>query len=175
LESRRALSAEQRMEYSKAICRRLMELQEIRSAKNVFSYLAAWDEVDLTLLHESLREKGARIAFPVSYKDGIMEAFIPRDENAIEEGAFGIKCPVQSLSEKLMPEDADVVIVPCVGFDAAKNRLGHGGGYYDRYLPKCVKAKFICVAFEAQRLKSLECEAHDIKPDLIITEKTLIL
>jgi len=173
LEARRGLSADERRAFSEAICRRLQELPEAKEAKAVFSYLAAWDEADMSLFHSFLKEKGAAAAFPVSYRGGIMEAFRPEDETAVEEGCFGIKSPVPGRSEKMEPEDFDLVIVPCVAFDEDKNRLGHGGGYYDRYLPRCTNARFVCVAFEAQRISGLCTGRYDVKMDKIVTERCI--
>ena len=68
-----------------------------------------------------------------------------------------------------MHKDLDVIIVPCVGFDAYKNRLGHGGGYYDIFLTD-LKATKIAVAFEAQKLDQIITDINDIPMDMIITE-----
>ena len=65
------------------------------------------------------------------------------------------------------------MIVPCVGFDQNGGRLGHGGGYYDRYLAKCPAAKRICVAFEAQRLDRAASEKNDVDPQIIVTEEKI--
>ena len=67
----------------------------------------------------------------------------------------------------------DLLLVPCVGFDAEGYRLGYGGGYYDRTLaawPAAKKPLTVGVAFEACRTGALEREAHDIPLDLIITD-----
>jgi len=167
---RRALGVELRGEYSERICREVLALPGIESVKTVFSYLAAWDEADMSLLHGELEKHGVRIAYPVCLKDGLMEAYVPETEDAVETGAFGIKSPVVSRSVFVAPEEIDLVIVPCVGFDGEGNRLGHGGGYYDRYLARCPKAKTVCTAFEAQRLENIPVESFDIKPDYTVTE-----
>ncbi len=63
-----------------------------------------------------------------------------------------------------------MILVPCVGFNKKKDRLGHGGGYYDRYLKDC-KALKIGIAFEAQKTEADLKEENDITLDMIITEK----
>ena len=170
LSSRRALSEEERQSYSEEICLKILNLPEIAGVKTVFSYLAAWDETDMSLLHTELEKRGVRLAFPVCFEKGIMDAYVPETAEAVESGAFGIKSPVPSRSVLVEPEEIDLVIVPCVGFDGDGNRLGHGGGYYDRYLPHCPQAKTICAAFEAQRLEHVPTDSFDVKPDIIITE-----
>ena len=65
------------------------------------------------------------------------------------------------------------MLVPCAGFDADGNRLGRGGGYYDRYLSRCPQAAAILTAFEAQRLEHVPREEHDLAFSLTVTEKGL--
>ena len=69
------------------------------------------------------------------------------------------------------PEELDAVLVPCVGFDDTLCRLGHGMGYYDRYLPRCTRAAAILTAFEAQRLERVPTEPHDFSFRAAVTEK----
>lgn len=70
----------------------------------------------------------------------------------------------------------ELLLVPCVGFDAHNYRLGYGGGYYDRTLATWPGAKqpiTVGIAYEACRTPSLQREAHDIPLDLIVTEAAL--
>jgi 5-formyltetrahydrofolate cyclo-ligase len=72
----------------------------------------------------------------------------------------------------------ELLLVPCVGFDAAGYRLGYGGGYYDRTLaawPGSKKPVTVGIAYEACRTQDLRREAHDIPLDLIVTEAGLYL
>lgn len=170
LDARRNLSDKQRFENSKEICRRLLELPFIREADTILSYSATFDEVDLQFLVPDLQPCGVRFAYPISYKGGIMEAFVPENDDAWEIGKFGIKSPMKEKSSLINPSEFDVVIVPCVAFDEGLRRLGHGAGYYDRYLPLCKNAKFICVAFEAQKLDNICTDVYDTPMDLIVTE-----
>ena len=63
------------------------------------------------------------------------------------------------------------VLVPCVGFDGALRRLGHGMGFYDRYLARCRRAAAILTAFEAQRLERVPTEPHDRAFSVLVTER----
>ena len=109
--------------------------------------------------------------FPVSYKGGIMEAYAPKSVDDLKEGLLGIKAPDKEQSRLVLPQEIDLVLVPCVAFDEEKRRLGHGGGYYDRYLPECTNAKFVLIAFEAQKILQIATEKHDILMDLLVTEQ----
>lgn len=170
LAARRALSKEQRREASAAICAALLELPELRAAGTILSYSALGDEADLAALAEQL---GARIALPLCLDRQTMEARIPT--GPCKRGPYGIREPDPAASEFVAPEEIDLVLVPCVAFDKNRNRLGHGAGYYDRYLPLCTRAKCIAVAFEAQRLPRVVTDAHDRRMDAVVTEKKIYL
>ena len=165
-ERRRALTPEEREAFSKEICKKIPKLPEFKRAKTVFSYIATYDEADPSYLPK----KGKVFCYPVSYKGGIMEARVPAEEDGLETGLLGIVSPKLETSKLLQPEDIDLMIVPCVGFDEKRNRLGHGGGYYDRYMPKCGNAVFICIAFEAQKLDNVVVGSHDMKVSCVVTE-----
>lgn len=173
LESRKALSSEERKEKSRLICSRLKELPEIKRAKTILSYFAAYDEADPAEFDEWAREGGKKIAYPVSFEAGIMEAYVPGSADAVETGMYGIKAPIPEKSEKAEPEDFDVIITPCVGFDDGGARLGHGAGYYDRYIPLCSNAAVVLIAFDCQRQQKIACEETDRPADVIVTESEL--
>ena len=169
LARRDALSARERAAAGAEICRLLAALPELREAGTVLGYAAVGGECDLSALYETLAARGVRLAFPVCGADGRMEAFIPG--GALVPGRFSIPEPDPAVSRLLAPEELDAVLVPCAAFDEDGKRLGRGGGYYDRYLPRCPRAKAILTAFEAQRLPRVPCEAHDLSFSLLVTEK----
>ena len=71
----------------------------------------------------------------------------------------------------------DVILIPMVGFDKSLNRLGYGGGYYDRVIEKLMKKKKILkigLAFSAQQINSLPTSKYDKKMDYIVTEKYIL-
>ena len=167
LEARRALSEEERQEKSEQICRRLLEMPVLDGAKCVLSYRALPEEADLTALHEALEARGCRLCFPVSLSGGVMEAWEP---GCWTRGRYGIWEPERESSKLVAPEEIDLVLAPCVAFDEKRERLGHGAGYYDRYLPRCPGAKCIAVAFEAQQLPRIYSDPTDRPVDAVVTE-----
>lgn len=186
---RRALTAGQRAEYSRIICEKLKALPAVKKASCIFSYLAASDEVDLREFNAWAVAQGKKVCYPVcsGEKAGgegkssgggadaavvrIMDAYVPADPEAVEQGPFGIWSPIVEKSERVSPDKVELIIAPCVGFDASGNRLGHGAGYYDRYLRKAAGAKSLLVAFEAQRLPKCPMDSDDVAVEDIITEK----
>ena len=84
-------------------------------------------------------------------------------------GSYGILEPTKGFIAR--PEEIDLVICPCTGFDENMNRLGMGGGFYDRFLPLCKNAKKIAIAFEAQKINRVRVNPHDIPMDAVVTEE----
>ena len=166
--ARAAMSPRERAAASEAICESLTDLPELRDAKRVLSYRAMAEEADLTLLHGWLQEWGIALAFPVSLPHGLMEAWEPA---GWRQGAYGIWEPDRENSRRITPEEIDLVLTPCVAFDSANMRLGHGAGYYDRFLPRCPDAVTVCAAFEAQRLDRVVCDVYDRAMDIVVTER----
>ncbi len=166
--ARAALDPRERQAASQEICRQLLCLPELQGVSCVFSYRAMEQEADASMLHEWLQERGVRLAFPLCLPGGEMEARVP---GGWKRGAYGIWEPDPALSPLLAPEEIQVALVPCVAFDRQNRRLGHGAGYYDRYLPRCPQALTVALAFEAQRLERLVCQPHDRIMDLVVTER----
>ncbi len=167
------LSDKQKQEYSRRLCDRLFSISEVSKARLVLAYAATSDEADLSYFAEEAKLRGVKVAYPVSYKAGIMKAFVPSSDDAWKMGLLGIRAPIEERSELIDPKDLDLVLVPCVGFDEKCSRIGYGGGYYDRYLPQCVNAKFICVAFEAQKLYNIVTYDHDVPMECVVTEENI--
>lgn len=170
LAQREALSTEERSAFSAAICRHLTALPALQAAQTILSYRSTETEVDLSAFHTWAAEQGKTLAFPVSYPGGRMEAYVPQGPESWERGRYGIWAPIPERSKRMPPEQLDAVILPCVGFDSQGWRLGHGGGYYDRYLPLCPRAERILVAFETQRLEAVATDVHDQNAHMMVTE-----
>lgn len=175
--ARRSLTQEERAEKSAAVCRALETLLEnyppLRRARTVFSYGAAWDEVDLEEFHRVLERTGRQICYPVCGTQGRMTAAVPAagDPSAWRTGEWGIREPVLEKSKVTPPSEIDAVLVPCVVFDRNGGRCGHGAGYYDRFLEQLApRIPKILVAFDAQETEEVAVEAVDVRMDLVVTE-----
>ncbi len=166
LAARRAMTPEARAEASAEICARLAALPALRNARTVLSYMALDDEADLSALHEVLLQRGIRLVFPVSLPHGMLEA---REPGGWTLGPYGIREPDRADSVFVSPEEIDLVIAPCVAFDEQRRRLGHGAGYYDRFLAGNTD-KTVCVCFAAALRDDIPTGENDLSMHRVITE-----
>lgn len=84
-----------------------------------------------------------------------------------ELSAHGILAPRPELPV-IEPHELDILIIPGVAFTQGGDRLGYGGGYYDRFIPRCTKARLVALSFREQILPSLPTETHDLRIPQII-------
>lgn len=109
-----------------------------------------------------------RYVFPRCLKGHRMEFREVRNPATdMEAGAMGIPAP-RAACPVAPPGEIDIIIVPGVAFTPEGDRLGYGGGYYDRYLPLCSKARILACAFEEQIEPVLPTEAHDLRIPLLV-------
>ncbi len=167
--AREALSAGERQAKSEEIARHIAVLPEFQAARTVMLYRGIKGEVRLD--HLTCLAPHKRYAYPLCRDGGEMLALIPEDGEAFKSGPFGIPEPDPSRSDAVKPEEIDLVICPCTSFDDAGRRLGMGGGYYDRFLPRCTRAHVIAAAFACQRAEELPEEPHDVRMELVVTEE----
>ena len=161
------LTGDQKEWASGAIADALSGLDEFRRAHKVFVYLGTQNEpntdeiVGLALMAEKV------VCVPRVYGDEMKAVAITPFTN-FKTNKWGILEPVGSHSV----DDPDLAIVPMVAFDGL-NRLGHGKGYYDRYLAShpCFT---IGLAFDCQRVEGLQTDDHDVALDMLVTQKRII-
>ena len=170
LERRRAMTGPEISEKSGLICARLLRLPELQKAGLILSYMPTYDEADVIGLNQSLRAMGKRLCYPVTAGGGIMSAYEPDSPDDFAEKRYGILEPITGRSKPVSPGDIDAIILPCVAFDDKLRRLGHGAGYYDRFLPLCEKAVKIAAAFELQRAAAVPIDSFDVAMDAVATE-----
>ena len=171
LEKRRSLTLDEREENSSIIFNTLINVLSINNLKNVLSYVNTSDEVYTSDINNYLDMNGISVSYPVILPDGRMDAYLPKDHD-MKLNRFKILEPNRSKAKKISPQDIDVVIVPMVAFDEKMNRLGHGSGYYDKYLVK-TKALKIGLAYECQKMENIITDGNDVRMDYIITEENV--
>ncbi len=146
--------------------------KNIFNSKNIGGYFPSNNEIDDLEILYLLEKKNFRIALPVIRKKNQMDFFQWSRKIPLKINKYGIPEP---LSKKITYPD--VLLVPLVGYDDKLNRLGYGGGFYDRYISKIEKNKKIIkigLAYSFQRLKKIPINSHDKKLDYIFTEKGIL-
>lgn len=175
--ARGSLSRDEVREKSRRIARRLYPRPEYRAARTVFCYLGFGNEVETDEIIRTALGEGRRMAVPlVTDGEGNLKAVTIGDlEKDLGPGFQGIREPINRDGPGIDPREIDLALVPGTAFDPSGNRLGRGGGYYDRFLARLrPKAALIGLAFECQLTAEIDAEAHDVKMDAIITEDRVL-
>lgn len=164
-------------EKSKAIQEKLFQLEEFKKSKTVMIYTAMRGEVETKGIFEEARQQGKKVVVPISQlADRSLLLSELRDyDNELYIATFDVPEPKAEFVRPVEHSEVDIVIVPGVGFDVHGNRLGYGGGFYDRFLAglrRDVSAVAIC--YELQLRNDLVAEEHDLPMDWVITEKRAI-
>ena len=140
--------------------------------KNIGGYYPTNYEIDDLHILELFEKKNYNILLPIIRKNNQMDFFKWSNNDPLEINRFGIPEPVSS--KIFYP---DILLVPLVAYDNDLNRLGYGGGFYDRYIEKIEKIKKVIkigLAFSYQNLKKIPTNQHDKRLDFIITEKEIL-
>ncbi len=171
--ARRAADPAARRGWDHAIARRVLELPEFRRARVILSYCAMGSEADPAEIDRAARALGKVVAYPRCCGEGVMIAAVPEVEDALERSALGMMEPAPGRFSTVPPESLDLVLAPCTAFDSRCIRVGMGGGYYDRYLPRCTGARVVALAYDVQRVSRAEREDHDVPMDAVISDRAL--
>lgn len=144
--------------------------------KFCMSYISINNEVDTQKINKIILKKNKRIILPKT--DTLNINIIPLETSNLKklnDGAFGIKEPIYNEELIVNPKDIDIVLVPGVIFDKNLYRIGYGKGYYDRFLSKVSdKTLKVGLAYDFQIIDDANPKDHDIKLDMIITEKGIM-
>ena len=163
---------EDRLVKSLAIMDKLFQMQVFQDAKTVLFFASFNGEVHTFEMIKKALNLGKKVALPKIHK--LMNQFLPilvtnLDED-LQEGSYGIKEPKNEKEQVLQNHDIDLAIVPGVAFDRQNNRLGRGGGYYDRFLKTLPStSSTIGLAFDFQIVDSLPCQEHDVPVTCVLT------
>ena len=169
-QARSGLSPEEREVKSALAVERLAASEVFRKAHTVMLYDHVGGELSLDTLLTHPAAAGKRFCYPLCVSRTEMISMVP---GAWQTGAYGIREPVREQSEEVRPEEIDLVICPGTAFDPACNRMGMGGGYYDRYLPRCVNARVVMAAFEAQKVDQVPTDPWDRPMEMVFTEEAV--
>ncbi|MDP9820286.1 5-formyltetrahydrofolate cyclo-ligase [Nocardioides massiliensis] len=157
---RRPLAA--RLADATALRDQLLAAPELRVAPTVAAYVATPDEPGTGPLLDALHELGRRVLLPVLVGDGDLDWAAYAGPDALVARRFGLLEPTTPTLGPDAVATADVVVVPGLACDRRGNRLGRGGGSYDRALARVPRGTFTCVVLHDEEiLDAVPTEAHD--------------
>ncbi len=166
LNARRSMSSKRRAAASEIICNKLTHSREFNAAESVACYIPMRDEVDPYLIIERAWRANKRVFCPVMKKQGAMTyRQLDRDTTLLRNN-FGLWEPVDG--EIISPRQLDLVVTPLVAFDKNNNRIGMGGGYFDRcfsflrHRKQWISPKLIGAAFACQEVDQIDPNPWDI-------------
>lgn len=125
-----------RLKKSKIIKQKLLASREFKKAKSVMFYVSKDYEVDTKDIIEEALKLGKKVYVPVVLvrEHKMVASRIKDPQKDLVKGPYGIRQPRQSHTRPVPLHKIDLVVVPCLGVDKNYCRLGHGAGYYDRFL-----------------------------------------
>lgn len=176
---RRAVGPAERRAAGRALSRRLARVRHFRGARRIAGYWPADGEIDILPALERALAAGSHVYLPrLGTGPRPRLCFAPwRPGTPMAANRYGIPEPAVPAAATLTARELDLIMLPLVGFDAAGNRLGMGGGWYDRSLAFRLRCRFggrprlLGVAYELQRLDQLAPRAWDVPVDLIVTDR----
>ena len=176
---RKALSTQQLDRAACDLTAQLLATQLIANQRNIAAYLPVAGEIDPLPTLQFCRDRGLKTFLPVIHENVLL--FGAYDEHTrLVSGQYDIPVPDCGISQMLQPHQLDLVLVPLLGFDAHCNRLGMGGGYYDRSFAfrqqhgREILSPVLCaVAHECQKVNAIPTEPWDVRMDMVVTDHSV--
>lgn len=176
---RRALSALQQRRAASQLAKHFSRSLYFRRAQRIAAYLASDGEINLQPLFNIAWKAGKQIYVPVIDGDHSMHFLRFRRGAPTRTARWGLREP-QRGQRLQRNQRLDLVLLPLVAFDAMGNRLGRGGGFYDRYFgPTGIlrrhRPALVGAAHAFQQLPAIEAQRWDVKLDAIVTDRRLVI
>ncbi len=166
---REELEASQKVKLSEIINKKFLNLEEVKNAKIIMSYMDFKNEVETKIINEELKKLGKILILPRITRSEVVPV---EDDGNFFPGHFGVREP---LGKEYLGE-IDLIIVPGVAFNLKGERIGFGKGYYDRFLSKekYKSSKRISIAFDFQISDDFSGEILDENIHILVSEKRII-
>jgi 5-formyltetrahydrofolate cyclo-ligase len=175
---RRQINVRQQQRAGQRLCTRLSRLPVFWRSQSIAAYWASDGEIDLQPLIVAAWRAGKDIFLPVICRQNSMEFRHYRKGDSLRRNRFGIAEPGPSAALAELSE-LDLVIAPLVGFDRKGNRLGRGGGFYDRSLYRVNRSRrgplLVGAAHSTQQVAALTTSPWDQPLQAVITEREYIV
>lgn len=170
IKRRLSLSKEERLKREETINEKLKALSVFENVETVAIYMPIRGEVNILPFAECMKGRKKEVFLP---KVVGRKLLFGRYSGDLIEGTYGILEPVKA---KVLPSEIEAFVVPGVAFDFDCNRLGYGGGYFDRIIAERKPYQcFVGVGFSFQVLNALPTDEWDERVDLVVTDSHLIV
>ena len=172
--ARRALPHYQQYAQAKRLSATLQRCPEFNRAKHIASYLPNDGEINPAFIHQIAWSLGKRIYLPVPTKNKSLRFISFTQRTPLVTGAWGIKQP-RCAARMASDVSLDLILVPLVAFDSSGNRLGRGGGYYDRFLTHTKRKrrglKSLGLSHTLQEVKKVPTAEWDVTLSGVVTPR----
>ena len=170
---RAAIPPAERARLAELIEEAVFGVPEVRQARTILLFYSFGTEVATAGMTQRILGSGRRLLLPYLADDGTMEAAEVRPGDPLEPTEYGPREPSTRIA--VAPETVDVVVTPALAFDRRGNRLGYGGGYYDRYLRHLGgRALRVGVGFSLQLVDRVPVEPDDQRVHLVVTDQGVL-
>ena len=176
LQKRDSIARNLKAEKDIAILQRIIMLPEFSAAKTILFYASFRSEADtMDMIKLSLHLGKLAVLPRVCKKEHILKLYEIKNMDELARGYMWILEPSVDEARLRKLPDIDLVIIPGAAYDTQGNRLGYGAAYYDKLLAGMErKIPVIAPAYEEQIAEKIPAEPHDIKIDMIVTDKRVI-
>ena len=164
-EKKRAMTEEEIISRSEKLGALFAATEAYRNAKSVYGYLPYNQEVRTVPMLQKALEDGKRVAVPKVYGDTMKFLWL-EDLSQVEKSEMGIPEPVED--GPVADDKTALVLMPGVAFTQNGDRMGYGGGYYDRFLAREPDHPTVALCYEFQMVESLPTEEFDIPVDTVL-------
>lgn len=162
----------ERAERDRVICEKVIRLPAFERASAVLLYAPVGTEIDVGAIREEAWRRGVPVGLPAcNRKERTMTFRRTLPDVPLTKGDFGIPVPPET-AEIILPDRNAVCVLPALAYDRDRNRIGYGGGYYDRFLAK-FPGIAVGIAYEENVLGSVCAEEHDRPAAVVVTEKRI--
>lgn len=144
------------------------KLEILKKVNYIMIYYSVRNEVNTVPIIKYLLKTGKTVTLPVCTPELDLKAAVINDFRQLQPAPFGLMEPGPE-SLRLDNNKLQLIVVPGVAFDDKGYRLGHGAGYYDRFLSKTPNAFKLGLAYDFQLVPEVPAESHDIKMNGLLT------
>ena len=162
---KRAMTEEEIIAKSEALGKLFTQSEAYQNAKTIYGYLPYNQEVRTVPMLEQALADGKRVALPKCYGEEMRFIYMD-DLRKVEKGYAGIPEPIAD--GPVADDETALVLMPGLAFDPQGNRMGYGGGFYDKFLAAEPNHPTLALCYDFQMLPHLETEEHDIPVDVVL-------